>query len=125
MQTIKPILFCALTLGILSTTPTDAFARGMPHGHGGDFAAMENRAREIPHADDTSKFHAVLKHPNEPTSGAASEIRKEVEPEVVTVQGSIQGYAHEGVVGEAHPESKIQPKAMVSCYDSPNSTTCK
>jgi len=64
----------------------DAFARWGHHGHGGfggGFAAVEDRAREIPHADDASKFHTVLEHPEEHTSGAATGGFKKNGPEVI------------------------------------------
>jgi hypothetical protein len=123
MQTIKPIIFCALTLGILSTTQTDAFARWEHHGGRGDFAAAEDRAREIPR-DDASKLHTVLVHPSvrgENSFDAAASKFHNPGPEVVTPDGFPSRFtAHEGVVGDAHPESKTQLKTETSCYDNPH-----
>ena len=111
-------------------TQTDASAREVPHGHGGgNFAAVENRTKETPRADDASKLHTVLRHPEEHSSGAASSGLREHGPEVVTLDGS-HGIVHEDDVGAAHPESKVQQeqkksKAMVSCYSEPGNPGCK
>ena len=115
MQTIKPIIFCALTLGILSTTQTDAFARGMPHEH---------FRPEIPRIDNASKLHTVLKHPEEITSGAVSgavsRARKEVKPEVLTSHGIV----NQDDVGAAHPESRTKSAAMTKCAENPGKPGC-
>ena len=86
---------------------TDAFAREVPHGQGGDFAATENRAREIPR-DDASKLHAVLKHPEEINSGAVKSELRAHRPELVTLGGAVRGMVHEDDVGAVHPESNVK-----------------
>lgn len=120
MKTIKPILFSALIVGALTVTQTDAFARFEHHSeHEGDFAAAKDFNRS-----DGSKLHAILDHSGgESSSFVTSEIHKKG-PEIVTLEGSIQGYAHEDVVGVKHPESKKKSKAETSCTTNPYTTHC-
>lgn len=130
MKPIKPIIFCTLILGVLSATPTDIFAFGGHRGHRGDFTAMEQRG------DDASKYHTVLRHPEEGTSGFAANSGLNVKgPEMITLNNGreqvssidtgVLGVVHEDVVGVKHPESKKKSKAMFNCVTDPNSTGCK
>lgn len=121
MKATQPLIFSALILAALSMPQTDAFARFEHHSEhqGGDFAA----AKDFNRSDD-SKFHAILDHSGKGSSGfVTSEIHKKG-PEVVTLEGSIQGYAHEDIVGVKHPESREKPKAMVSCHNDPYNSGC-
>ncbi|MBY0272876.1 MAG: hypothetical protein K2X02_05640 [Alphaproteobacteria bacterium] len=101
MKATQPLIFSALILAALSMPQTDAFARFEHHSEhqGGDFAAAKDFNRS-----DASKFHTVLKHPEEITAGDVKSELKEKGPEIVTLGGA-HGIVHEGDVGAAHPES--------------------
>jgi hypothetical protein len=120
MKATQPLIFSALILGALSTTQMDAFARFEHHSeHEGDFAAAKDFNRS-----DSSKLHAILDHSGgESSSFVTSEIHKKG-PEIVTLEGSIQGYAHEDIVGVKHPESKKKSAAETSCAHKPGQPGC-
>lgn len=140
MRVLETTVWSLFVLAALSTTQTDAVARGGEHHHGGRGGWTEGGRPE----DDASKSHSVLSHPEEAdhssdftasrdftaTSGFdASSGVKEKGPEAISVDdfgaGVTLGPVHEDDVGAAHPESKTQkkqePKAQTSCGDNPKS----
>lgn len=113
MRALETTVWSLLLLSALSMAQTDAFAFGGHRGHRGDFTAME------PRTDDGSKYHTVLKHPEEGTSGfATSNSLQQRGPEIVTLNGA-HGIVHEDDVSAVHPESKTQkkqePKSAKEC----------
>lgn len=119
MTAIKPSVFCSFVFAALSTTQTDAFARYEHHGHGaGEFAAQDFSRRDIPESGG-HKFHAVLGYDTEERHKSDIDAmgHDPAEPEIARVDRQrmsgvrvdhFQGFAHEDVVGIAHPESKTQ-----------------
>ena len=77
MRITKSIVFSSLIVGALSTTQTDAFARGAPHGHGErpdprDIKFPDSSALKEIKRPDASKYHTVLNHPEEREASSRS-----------------------------------------------------
>lgn len=122
MRAIKPIVFCSFVFTALSTTQTDAFMRREHRGEGaGEFAAQGFSRRDIPEPGG-HKFHAVLGYDTEERHKSDIDTMRHdpAEPEIARVDRQrmsgirvdhFQGFAHEDIVGIAHPESKMQEGA--------------
>lgn len=91
-------------------TQTDAFARGVSHGHGEGEAALKeikrpdnSASKDIKRPDD-GKYHTVLNHPEERDASSHSVTSSDLKakgPEEITVDNEAEAAVTVGSIGQA------------------------